>query len=170
MRAALAAHDEVLRRVIEAHGGFMYKHTGDGVCAAFSSPRSAVDAAVVAQQALELAVQTGIATGEAELRGADYFGAVLNRAARVIAGGTSAPRCLGLFHPVALVRLGSTVFCSQIRSQYSNTERRQVQPPRPIRGLKPEPRRPDRRALRKRVRRRRRATAQPRPLVCLPSA
>ena len=46
MRAALAAHDEVLRNAIQAHGGFMFKHTGDGVCAAFSSPRSAIDAAV----------------------------------------------------------------------------------------------------------------------------
>ncbi len=41
---ALAAHDEVLREAIEAHGGFLFKHTGDGVCAAFASPRSAVDA------------------------------------------------------------------------------------------------------------------------------
>ena len=31
MRAALAAHDEVLRAAIEAHGGFMFSHTGDGV-------------------------------------------------------------------------------------------------------------------------------------------
>ena len=31
MRAALAAHDEVLRTAIEAHGGFLFKHTGDGV-------------------------------------------------------------------------------------------------------------------------------------------
>ena len=31
MRAALAAHDEVLRGAIETHGGFMFKHTGDGV-------------------------------------------------------------------------------------------------------------------------------------------
>jgi class 3 adenylate cyclase len=52
MRAALAAHDEVLRTAIEAHGGFPFKHTGDGICAAFSSPRSAADAAVAAQQAL----------------------------------------------------------------------------------------------------------------------
>ncbi len=36
MRAALAAHDEVLRSAIETHSGFMFKHTGDGVCAAFS--------------------------------------------------------------------------------------------------------------------------------------
>jgi class 3 adenylate cyclase len=41
MRIALAAHDEVLRRAIETHGGWLFKHTGDGVCAAFASPRSA---------------------------------------------------------------------------------------------------------------------------------
>src|SRR5215212_11705978 len=87
MRAALAAHDEVLRSVIQAHDGFLFKHTGDGVCAAFSSPRCAVDAAVAAQRALELPVRMGIATGEAELRGGDYFGAALNRAARVMAAG-----------------------------------------------------------------------------------
>src|SRR5260370_5676421 len=87
MRAALAAHDEVLRKAIEAHGGFMFKHTGDGVCAAFSSPKAAVDAAVAAQRALELPVRMGLATGEAELRHGDYFGAVLNRAARVMAAG-----------------------------------------------------------------------------------
>jgi class 3 adenylate cyclase len=87
MRLALAAHDEVLHGAIERHGGWLFKHTGDGVCAAFASPRSAVDAAVAAQRALELPVRMGIATGEAELRGADYFGAVLNRAARVMAAG-----------------------------------------------------------------------------------
>jgi class 3 adenylate cyclase len=68
MRKAMAAHDEVLRSAIEAQGGWLFKHTGDGVCAAFSSPRSAVDAAVAAQRVLELPVRMGIATGEAELR------------------------------------------------------------------------------------------------------
>src|SRR5258708_5514534 len=87
MRGALAAHAEVLCRAIDAQGGCLFKHTGDGVCAAFASPRCAVDAAVAAQRALELPVRMGIATGEAELRGADYFGAVLNRAARVMAAG-----------------------------------------------------------------------------------
>jgi predicted ATPase len=87
MRAALAAHDKVLRRVIETRGGWFFKHTGDGVCAAFASPGSAVDAAVAAQRALELPVRIGIATGEAELRDGDYFGAILNRAARVMAAG-----------------------------------------------------------------------------------
>src|SRR5271154_4319020 len=87
MRAALAAHDEVLRSAIEEHGGRLFKHTGDGVCAAFSSPRSAVNAAVGAQGELQLPVRMGLATGEAELRDSDYFGTVLNRAARVMATG-----------------------------------------------------------------------------------
>src|SRR5271155_70330 len=87
MRIALAAHDELLRGAIERRGGWLFKHTGDGVCAAFASPRCAVDAAVAAQLQLELPVRMGLATGEAELRGGDYFGAVLNRAARVMAAG-----------------------------------------------------------------------------------
>jgi predicted ATPase len=111
MRAALAAHDEVLRDAIQAHGGFLFKHTGDGVCAAFSSPKSAVDAAVAAQQKLELAVRMGLATGEAELRDGDYFGAVLNRAARVMAAGHGGQILLvestaGLLSGVDLVDLG----------------------------------------------------------------
>jgi predicted ATPase len=87
MRAALAAHDDVLHEAIEAHGGWLFKHTGDGVCAAFASPTSAVDAAIAAQRELGLPVRMGLATGEAELRDRDYFGAVLNRAARVMAAG-----------------------------------------------------------------------------------
>jgi predicted ATPase len=111
MRVALAAHDEVLRKAIEAHGGWLFKHTGDGVCAAFASPRSAVDAAVVAQRGLELPVRMGLATGEAELREGDYFGAVLNRAARVMAAGHGgqillAESTAGLLSGVDLVDLG----------------------------------------------------------------
>ena len=87
MRAALVLHDEVLRSAIEAHGGWLFKHTGDGVCAAFGSARAAIDAAVEAQQTLGLPVRMGIATGEAERRGEDYFGPVLNRTARVMAAG-----------------------------------------------------------------------------------
>ena len=111
MRVALAAHDEVLRGAIEAHGGWLFKHTGDGVCAAFPSPRSAVDAAVAAQRALELPVRMGIATGEAELREGDYFGAVLNRAARVMASGHGGQVLLdgttaGLCSSIDLIALG----------------------------------------------------------------
>jgi class 3 adenylate cyclase len=87
MRSALAGHDVAMHDAIEAHSGWLFKHTGDGVCAAFASPTSAVDAAVAAQRALELPVRMGIATGEAELRDGDYFGAVLSHAARVMAAG-----------------------------------------------------------------------------------
>lgn len=87
MRAALAVHDEVLRSAIEAADGWLFKHTGDGVCAAFISPDAALDAAVSAQRVLELPVRMGMATGEAEQRGDDYFGPALNRAARVMAAG-----------------------------------------------------------------------------------
>jgi predicted ATPase/class 3 adenylate cyclase len=111
MRSALTAHDEVLRDAIEGHAGWLFKHTGDGVCAAFSSPSCAVDAARAAQLALELPVRMGIATGEAEMRGADYFGAVLNRAARVMSAGHGGQILLdgitaGLLSDVELVALG----------------------------------------------------------------
>ena len=85
MRSALLVHDEVLRDAIEAHGGYLFSHTGDGAVAAFASPMSAVNAAIDAQRELQLPVRMGLATGEAELRDGDYFGAVLNRAARVMA-------------------------------------------------------------------------------------
>ncbi len=87
MRLALATHDAVLRDAIEGHDGWLFKHTGDGVCAAFSAAGDAVAAAVDAQLGLGLPVRMGIGTGTAELRGDDYFGPALNRAARVMAAG-----------------------------------------------------------------------------------
>ena len=87
-RAAPAASPAVIASPVLKNTEASYSsHTGDGVVAAFSSPRSAVDAAVAAQRELQLPVRRGIATGEAELRGGDYFGTVLNRAARVMAAG-----------------------------------------------------------------------------------
>jgi predicted ATPase/class 3 adenylate cyclase len=111
MRIALAAHDKALRDAIEAHGGWLFKHTGDGACAAFASPKAAVDAAVAAQRTLELPVRMGLATGEAELREGDYFGAVLNRAARVMAAGHGgqilvADSTAGVLSGVDLIDLG----------------------------------------------------------------
>ena len=87
MRAALARHDIALKGAIEGNGGWLFKHTGDGVLAAFHTPRAAIAAAVAAQRALELPVSMGICTGEAELRGEDYFGPALNRAARTMVAG-----------------------------------------------------------------------------------
>jgi hypothetical protein len=87
MHVALVAHDAVLRDAVEARGGWLFKHTGDGVCAVFESARAAVEAAVDAQRGVGLPVRMGVGTGEAELRGEDYFGSALNRAARVMAAG-----------------------------------------------------------------------------------
>jgi predicted ATPase len=111
MRVALAAHDEVLRAAIEANDGFVFSHTGDGVAAAFASPVSAVDAAIDAQRELQLPVRMGIATGEAELRDNDYFGMVLNRAARLMAAGHGgqilvADSTAGLLSGVDLMDMG----------------------------------------------------------------
>ncbi|MGB0113713.1 MAG: BTAD domain-containing putative transcriptional regulator, partial [Ilumatobacteraceae bacterium] len=87
MAKELAAHDSVLRGAIEAHGGVVFKHTGDGVCAAFASASDAVSAAIDAQAQVTLPVRMGVHTGDAELRGGDYFGSTLNRAARIMDAG-----------------------------------------------------------------------------------
>ena len=110
------------------HQGWLFKHTGDGMCAAFASPRAAVDAAIAAQRALELPVRMGIATGEAELRGGDYFGTVLNRAARVMAAGHGGQILLdgataALLTGVELVDLGpGGCATSRSRSRSSRSE------------------------------------------------
>src|SRR6476619_354058 len=111
MRAALTAHDEVLQHAIEAHAGFLFSHTGDGFVAAFASPMSAVNAAIDVQRELQLPVRMGLATGEAELRDGDYFGTVLNRAARVMAAGHGgqilvADSTAGLLSGIDLIDLG----------------------------------------------------------------
>jgi predicted ATPase/class 3 adenylate cyclase len=87
MRRALADHDEVVRSAVEHDGGIVFKHTGDGLCSAFSSASDAVRAAVAAQRRLQLPVRMGMATGSAERQDGDYFGPVLNRTARVMAAG-----------------------------------------------------------------------------------
>ena len=111
MRKALVAHDEMLHTAIEAYDGFLFSHTGDGFVAAFASPVSAVNAAIEAQRELQLPVRMGLATGEAELRDGDYFGTVLNRAARVMAAGHGgqillAESTAGLLSGVDLIDLG----------------------------------------------------------------
>ena len=111
MRVALVVHDKVLRTAIEAYDGFLFSHTGDGCVAAFASPMSAVNAAIDAQRELQLPVRMGLATGEAELRDGDYFGTVLNRAARVMAAGhggqiLAAESTAGLLSGVDLIDLG----------------------------------------------------------------
>jgi class 3 adenylate cyclase len=93
MRSALARHDALVRRAIEACGGFVFSTGGDGMAAVFSRAADALAAAADAQAALrseawptgtELRVRMGLHTGEADERDGDYFGAAVNRAARLM--------------------------------------------------------------------------------------
>ena len=95
MRPALAAHDALGKRAVDAHGGRIVKMTGDGMCAVFEDPLGAVDAAVDFQCALAepldgglaLRARCGIHVGIAEPRDGDYFGNTVNRAARIMSAG-----------------------------------------------------------------------------------
>jgi class 3 adenylate cyclase/predicted ATPase/Tfp pilus assembly protein PilF len=105
MQAALARHDQVLRQAIESSDGCIIKSTGDGVYAVFGAATDALAACLAAQRCLQqaqdggastapegtevrmplpLRVRMGLHSGAAELRDGDYFGAVLNRAARIM--------------------------------------------------------------------------------------
>jgi predicted ATPase len=111
MSASLEAHDHTIRSVVERHGGIVFKHTGDGMCAVFGSASAAVAAAVEAQAGLELPVRMGLHTGEAESRDDDYFGPTLNLAARVMDAGHGgqvlvSSATAGLVRDCALVDLG----------------------------------------------------------------
>ena len=96
MRAALARHDALLRQCIDDHDGHVFKTVGDAFCAAFHTASDALAAALDAQRALHrepwpegarLRVRMALHTGAAELRDGDYFGASLNRVARLLAAG-----------------------------------------------------------------------------------
>ncbi|MCX6911268.1 MAG: protein kinase, partial [Verrucomicrobia bacterium] len=96
MPVALERHNQLLRRAVESHGGFVFKTVGDAFCVAFASAPNAMAAALAAQRALAaepwgetgpLRVRMALHTGAAEERGGDYFGPTLNRVARVLAAG-----------------------------------------------------------------------------------
>jgi predicted ATPase/class 3 adenylate cyclase len=109
MPAALAHHDTLLRAGVVAHGGAVVKNTGDGVLAVFARATDAVHAALAIQRTLAeeqwnmfdalpspnshlpspiaLQVRMALHSGVTEVRDGDYFGAPLNRAARLLAAG-----------------------------------------------------------------------------------
>src|ERR1700675_1118769 len=96
MRAALARHDALLRYCIDDHDGHVFKTGGDAFCAAFHTASDALAAALDAQRSLhrepwpeaaKLRVRMAIHSGAVEVRDGDYFGAPLNRVARLLAAG-----------------------------------------------------------------------------------
>ena len=96
MRAALARHDALLRACIDNHDGHVFKTGGDAFCAAFHTASDALGAALEAQRALhrepwpegaKLRVRMALHSGAVEVRAGDYFGAPLNRVARLLAAG-----------------------------------------------------------------------------------
>lgn len=96
MQAALQHHDALLTDVFTSNQGVVFKHTGDGMCAAFRSAGQAMIAAAGAQRAIagtdwnlarDLRIRVGVHSGEAEVREDDYFGTSLSRVARIMDAG-----------------------------------------------------------------------------------
>jgi len=91
MGDALAHHDSLLRQIVQACGGAVFKTVGDECCAAFTEAPDAVCAALEAQCALlapphvPMRVRMALHAGAAQKRDGDYFGPVLNRVARFLA-------------------------------------------------------------------------------------
>lgn len=95
MSASSLVHDAILRGAIEGSAGYIFTTAGDSFAAAFGRASDAVRAATESRRALTdatwpgpvLRVRMGLHLGEAEERGGDYFGPVVNTAARVETAG-----------------------------------------------------------------------------------
>jgi predicted ATPase/class 3 adenylate cyclase len=101
MDRVIVRHAEIIAGAVASHGGTLLKGRGEGdsTFSVFARARDAVGAALDAQislrgerwsDGLSLAVRVAVHTGEAVERDGDYFGPVVNRAARlrsIAAGG-----------------------------------------------------------------------------------
>lgn len=93
MKGALEKHDHIIKTAAVRHGGHVFHTAGDAFHIAFTTPSSAVLAALEAQRALSaedftttqgLKVRMAVHAGPVEVRGGDYFGPGINRAARLL--------------------------------------------------------------------------------------
>ena len=94
MSRAVARHDAMISREVEAAGGTLVRSKGEGdsTFSVFAHPADAVVAAVAIQgavaaerwpTAVPLRVRAGVHTGDAEPRDGDWYGPAVNRAARL---------------------------------------------------------------------------------------
>ena len=94
MASVITRHHEIVADCIDAHDGRQPRSQGEGdsTLSAFARPGDAVGAVLAVQRALgeepwpegiQLRVRAGLHTGEAEVRGGDYFGASVSRTARI---------------------------------------------------------------------------------------
>lgn len=86
----LRAHQALVRREVDAHGGVEVTCQGDGFMVAFDGARRALRAAVAIQRAVEaeggdMRVRMGLHTGEAIREDEDLFGRTVIIAARIAA-------------------------------------------------------------------------------------
>jgi len=120
MAASLALHDGIMRDVIESYRGHVFSTAGDAFAVAFHAIEDAVAAAVEIQLVLQAAdwpgppvtVRMGIHSGEAQEREGDYFGPVLNRAARIMSAGHGGQILLSSVTagaPIAKLAPGATI-------------------------------------------------------------
>jgi class 3 adenylate cyclase/pimeloyl-ACP methyl ester carboxylesterase len=87
-KSLLDRHDDVLRAVLDRHGGIEVTTTGDGMLASFDSPARAVRCAsemIEATQGIGLEIRAGVHTGEVERRGQELAGIAVHIGARVAA-------------------------------------------------------------------------------------
>ena len=96
MARALERHDELCREHFQRTSGYVFATGGDGFAVAFGRASDALEAATGLQTALAeepwperapLSVRMALHAGEAVERDGDYFGPVLNTAARLLAVG-----------------------------------------------------------------------------------
>jgi predicted ATPase/class 3 adenylate cyclase len=92
MTESLAEHDRRISAIVERHHGYVFTTAGDSFAVAFQSATEAVEAALEVQLAflepaagLTFKVRIGVHSGKAALRNGDYFGAAVNRGARLSA-------------------------------------------------------------------------------------
>ena len=98
MRAALETHDRLVHGAIEAAGGRVFKHTGDGMIAVFNDVDDAVAGSIRALKALAddswgptgaLEIRVSVHAGSASERDGDFFGPPVNKVARINGIGNS---------------------------------------------------------------------------------